>query len=380
MPASIHESFLLTFSDMPDPRLDRTRLHDLLDILFGSLCAVLCGADDGTAIEDFCRARVDWLRKYVPLRNGIPSHDTFTRVLSRIDPDRFAACFTTWMNLLYNHTEGQIIAIDGKTLRHSFDEASGKAAIHMVSAWGSANGLVLGQVKVDDKSNEITAVPKLLEILDLKGSIITADAMSTQRAIADKIIKGEGDYVLPVKGNQPELQADLHAFFEHAFADNFLDGDAERLPYTFHETHDTGHGRIDVRRCWACPLTDRITTADRWAGLTSVALLESERTDKGVTTTERRYFISSLSPNAAQIMGAVRMHWGIENSLHWVLDMTFNEDKSRMRKDHEAENMATLRHISLNILKRNKSRNASIRRKRMMAAWEPEFLTELLQN
>ena len=376
---SIHESFFLTFAQLPDPRLDRTRDHTLLDILFCSLCAVLCGAEEGTAIADFSRARAQWLGQYIDLANGIPSHDTFTRVLGRIDPERFATCFTAWMSLLYEHSAGQVIALDGKTLRRSFDRATGKGAIHMVSAWGSANGLVLGQVKVEAKSNEITAVPKLLEMLDLAGCIVTADAMSTQRAIARQIVEQQGDYVLPVKGNQPELQADLHAFFESVQADHFLDGEAEPIPHTFFETQERGHGRTETRRCWACVPNAQITSADRWAGLRSVALLESVRTLNGTTTTDWRYFISSLPPKAQQIMEAVRLHWGIENSVHWVLDVTFNEDKCRVRKDNGAQNMATLRHITLNVLKRNVTRKASLKRKRQMAAWDPQFLGELLE-
>jgi predicted transposase YbfD/YdcC len=379
MVSSVHDSFFITFANLSDPRVDRTRDHTLLDILFCALCAVLCGAEEGTAIADFSEARTEWLRQYIELAKGVPSHDTFTRVLGRIDPEQFAACFTAWMALLYDHSEGQVIALDGKTLRRSFDSATGKAAIHMVSAWGSANGLVLGQVKVEAKSNEITAVPKLLEMLDLTGCIVTADAMSTQRAIAQQIIEPQGDYVLPVKGNQPELQADVHAFFESAQADHFLDAEAEPIPHTFFETHESGHGRTETRRCWACVASDRITTADRWTGLKSVALLESERTLNGITTTECRYFISSLPPKADQIMGAVRLHWGIENSVHWVLDVTFNEDKCRIRKDNGPQNMATLRHLTLNILKRNTTRKASLKRKRQMAAWNPQFLRELIE-
>ena len=249
----------------------------------------------------------------------------------------------------------------------------------MVSAWGSANGLVLGQVKVDDKSNEITAVPKLLALLDLSGCIVTLDAMGTQRAIAKQVVEQGGDYVLPVKGNQPELRADVVTFFEQAQADRFRDAEAETLPHSSHQTTDAEHGRVEVRRCWACPGTAQITSADRWTGIRSVALSESERTLKGVTTTEQRYFISSLPPTARRVMQAARAHWGIENGLHWVLDVTFREDASRLRQDNAPQNMATLRHIALNILKRNTTRKASLKRKRQMAAWEPTFLTELLQ-
>ena len=389
---SIQESFLHIFADLPDPRVDRTRDHALLDILFCSLCAVLCGAEEGTAIADFARARLDWLRQYVPLRNGVPSHDTFSRVLSRLSAEHFASCFSAWMSLIYERSGREVIALDGKTLRRSFDTATGKAAIHMVSAWGSANGLVLGQVKVDDKSNEITAVPQLLALLDLQGCIVTLDAMGTQRAIAKQIIEQGGDYVLPVKGNQPELQADVAAFFEQAWADRVLDAEAQVLPHTFHQTTDAEHrpptpntgawrcAGVEVRRCWACPVTAQITSAERWEGIQSIALIESERTIKGGTTTDRRYFLSSLPPAARQVMHAVRAHWGIENSLHWVLDVTFREDASRVRKDNAPQNMTTLRHMALNILKCNTTRKASLKRKRQMAAWELAFLTELIQN
>jgi predicted transposase YbfD/YdcC len=379
MDTLLHDSFLSRFAELPDPRVERTRRHSLLDILFCCLCAVLCGADDDTAIADFARARLDWLRQYVPLENGVPSHDTFSRVLSRIDPDRFASCFLAWMEALSGHTQGGVIALDGKALRRSFDKATGQAAIHMVSAWGAANGLVLGQVKVDDKSNEITALPRLLALLDLQGCIVTVDAMGTQRAVARQVIEQGGDYVLPVKGNQSELQADVQSYFAWAEASRFRGEDAQALAHTYHQTTDAGHGRVEVRRCWSCPVTAQITSASRWEGIASVSLIESERTAHGVTTVERRYFISSLPPLAKPLMEAVRAHWGIENGLHWVLDVTFREDASRLRRHNAPQNMATLRHIALNILKRNTTRKASVKRKRQMAAWEPQFLTELLQ-
>jgi predicted transposase YbfD/YdcC len=375
-----HASFFDYFSDIPDPRIHRTRRYALVDLLFITLCATLCGAEDCTAIADFAAGRREWLSQYIDLSAGNPSHDTFSRVFALLDPEPFAQSFIAWVAAIQDKTEGEIVAIDGKTLRHSFDRATGKAALHLVSAWANTNGLVLGQLKTEDKSNEITAIPELLKRLDVAGCIITIDAMGAQHAIAHQIREQGADYLLAVKANQPNLMLDIQAFFERYRANHFMDGDANILSHSFAQTVDADHGRIETRRCWACDQTQEIGSAPQWSGMKSFVLIERERLLDGRTTREQAYYISSLPANADKLLAAVRAHWGIENSLHWVLDVTFDEDQSRLRKDNAPLNMATIRHVALNMLKNNTTRKASIRRKRNMAAWETDYLTEVLNN
>jgi predicted transposase YbfD/YdcC len=375
-----HTSFLAFFDEIDDPRIDRTKRHDLVDILFLCVCAVLCGADDCVAIADFAKGREDWLRQFVPFDGGAPSHDTISRVLSLLDPKQFTECFIRWVAAIQEKTDGQIIAIDGKSVRRSFDTASGKAAIHMVSAWGSKNSLALGQVKTDDKSNEITAIPKLLQMLDIRGCTITLDAMGTQRAIARQITEQGGYYVMALKRNQSDLFGDVETFFDRAQKNRFMDLQADPISHDTYQTVDANHGRIETRRCWCTDRLEDIITASAWTGLRSIALIESERRHNGQTSTERRFYISSLPADARTLLGAIRTHWGIENSLHWVLDVTFQEDQMRTRKDNGPELRAMLNHVAVNICKTNTTRKASIRRKRNMAAWEPDFLTELITN
>jgi predicted transposase YbfD/YdcC len=300
--------------------------------------------------------------------------------LSLLDPPSLSACFVAWAAAIQENTNGQVIAIDGKTVRRSFDLATGKAAIHMVSAWGCANGVVLGQIKTEEKSNEITAIPQLLKMLDLSGNIVTIDAMGTQKAIAEQIIEQGGDYVLAAKSNQPDLYGDIQACFQRAMDNRFMDGNADAIDHDIYQSVDADHGRIETRRCWCLPVTDDVTTAAQWADIQSIAMIEGERKIGDKTTVERRYFISSLEANAKKIAQAVRAHWGIENSLHWVLDVTFGEDQMRTRKDNGPQVRAVLNHAAINICKANTTRKASIRRKRNLAAWEPEFLTELITN
>ena len=356
------------------------RKHDLIDILFSAICAVLCGAEDCVAMADFARGRLPWLRHFVPMRGGAPSHDTFSRVFALLNPAPLHECFIAWTQTIQNITQGEVIALDGKTVRHSFDTATNKAAIHMVSAWGALNGLVLGQVKVDSKSNEITAIPQLLKMLDIKGCIVTIDAMGTQKQIAAQIREQQADYVLAVKDNQPTLFADVQAFFERMHQDRFLDAEAEPIFHTRHTTRDADHGRIETRTCIASDILDQIPSASAWPALQSVVQLTSERIVSGKTSLETRYYITSLPADAKSILAAVRSHWRVENSLHWVLDVTFDEDQSRNRLGNGPENLSTLRHIALNLCKSNTTRKASVNRKRNMAAWEPDFLTELLTN
>ena len=386
-PDYIAHSFVEIFSQVGDPRHHRTRKHDLIDILFAALCAILCGAEDCVAMADFARGRLNLLRKFVKMRGGPPSHDTFSRVLAVMSPTQFSECFILWTQMLQQQTaggvkalNGEVIALDGKTVRHSFDTATGKAAIHMVSAWGALNGLVLGQVKVSEKSNEITAIPELLRLLDIGGATITIDAMGTQKQIAAQIVEGGADYILAVKGNQPDLQADLHAFFERTHRDRFLDAQANVIPHTRCQTRDADHGRIETRTCIASDMLDQIPSASAWTNLRSLVQVQSERRVGDKVTHETRYYITSRAPDAAKILQDIRLHWRIENCLHWVLDVTFDEDRNRTRLGHGPENLAALRHIALNVFKSNTTRKASVRRKRNMAAWDPEFVIELLTN
>ena len=372
--------FVEIFSQVTDPRIHRTRKHDLIDILFAALCAALSGAEDCVAMADFAISRLSFLRQYVKMRGGAPSHDTFSRVFASINPTQFSQCFITWTQTLQTLTNAEVIALDGKTLRHSFDTATGKAAIHMVSAWGALNGLVLGQVKVNAKSNEITAIPELLRLLDIRGSTITIDAMGTQKQIADQIVDSGADYILAVKGNQPDLMADVEAFFDRAHRDRFLDTDANVISHDRSQTRDADHGRVETRTCIVSDRIDQIPSASAWTGLHSIVQVQNERRLGEKVTQETRYYITSRAPNATSILRDIRYHWRIENCLHWVLDVTFDEDQNRTRVGHGPQNLAALRHIALNLCQSNTTRKASVRRKRNMAAWEPEFLAELLTN
>jgi len=315
-PSIIHH-----FSSIEDPRLDRQKKHKLQDIFFITLCAVICGADNWVAIEEFGKAKVDWFTELLSLQHGIPAHDTFGDVFAAIDSQQFSECFTNWVSDLASLTEGEVIAIDGKCIRRSIDRASKKSAIHMVSAWAQRNSLVLGQVKVGDKSNEITAIPKLLSRLDIAGTVITIDAMGCQKKIAQQIVQQDGDYVLSLKGNQGKLHEDVATYFTSS-----LSTEAAIV------TVDGGHGRIETR---AIRVSDEIAWLKErhaWVGLQSIIAVTATRESGNKVTDETRYFISSLSAdNPAKLAHAVRAHWAIENNLHWVLDIAFDEDSNRTR-------------------------------------------------
>jgi len=360
------------FASVPDPRIERHRWHKLSDILVIAVCAVLSGAESYPAIEDFGFEREGWLRQFLELPAGIPSHDTFNRVLRLLDPVELQSCFLRWMQAVAEVTDGEVVAIDGKALRRSFGKGTAKRAIHMVSAWATANGVVLGQRKVDTKSNEITAIPALLALLALKGCIVTIDAMGCQRAIAQKIVEQGADYVLALKGNQPTLEQAVKPFFLTG-----PEAEAHWSQSDYHEHTEHGHGRVETRRAWISADLDAELRAAAWPGLQSIGLVEATRTVGEKTAVEQRFYLSSLPPQAGEFAQTVRKHWGIENQLHWTLDVTFREDQSRLRTGYGAENFAVLRHIALNLLRQEPSAK-SLPRKRLACALNPDYLLKVL--
>ena len=362
------------FSALQDPRIERTKEHKLIDIITIAIFSVLAMGESWDAMEEFGEANEAWLKQFLELPNGIPSHDTFNRVFSRLDPDSFRRCFIEWVKSIEPGVGGDIISVDGKTVRGSRDKARGKQAIHLVSAWSSASSLVLGQLKTEAKSNEITAIPKLIDLLAIKGCVVTIDAMGCQTAIADKIVEKQGDWVFSLKGNQGTLHEQVKAHF----ASQDLEALATKAS-VFCQTQSKGHGRTEIRRYYYLtdhPLSDY---AQQWRGFNGIGMVESIRQQGKKTTTERRYFIASLKKDVQPFAQAVRNHWGIENSLHWVLDVTFSEDASRVRKDHAPENFSILRHIALNLLRQDKSsKKKSLKLKRLRAAWDRDYLEQLL--
>ena len=377
MSANASLSFFDHFESLDDPRVQRSKLHPLPNIVFIAVCAVLCGSNDFVGMAKFGVSKLAWLGKYLDLANGVPSHDTFGRVLSVLDPVQFVACFTSWVKRFADSAVGRLIGIDGKTARASLNQAAGRNPLHVVSAWASDVRLVLGQVAVDEKSNEITAIPKLLELLELSGAVVTLDAMGCQKEIADKIREGGGDYVLAVKGNQEHLADDVIAHFaalDEAAEQGRLDQQA-----TVYETTDADHGREEHRRCQAVPAPKALRGHGDWKDLKSICRVTRTYVERGQEKSEVRYFISSLKSDARMLGRAVRGHWGVENGLHWVLDMTFAEDRSRARTGHAQHNFALLRRWVLSLLRQDETITASIEKKRLMAGWNGEILERFLK-
>jgi predicted transposase YbfD/YdcC len=362
------------FKDIDDPRIERSKLHKLTDIITIAICAVICGADTWEDIELFGDAKYEWFKEFLELSNGIPSHDTFARVFSRIEPKQFQECFLNWVKCVEKLTDGTLVAIDGKTLRHSYDAKNEKAAIHMVSAWNASQRLVLGQVKVDEKSNEITAIPELLNLLSLKGCIVTIDAMACQKDIVNKIVEKGGDYVISLKKNQNSLYQKVEELFKQAITNKY-----EGFSSSTIRVSEPAHGRNETRYCVVLSnVKELIDPEGKWDSLCSVGMIDFMRTSKGKTKLETRYFISSLPNDAELLAQSIRGHWNIENQLHWVLDVAFHEDDCRIRKDNAPQNFAILRQIALNLLNQETTLKKGVKRKRNKAGWDNEYLAQLL--
>lgn len=361
------------FADVPDPREDNSS-HRLIDIIAIVICASICGANTWNDIEQFARAKQRWLEGFLELPHGIPTHDTFARVFARVDPHMLAERFHWWIAELRRGDDGEVVAIDGKTSRRSHDRAHGRSPLHTVSAWAHDAGLVLARQAVDEKSNEITAIPRVLEMLELSGCVVTIDAMGTQTNIAAQIVDAEADYVLALKGNQGGLCEEVGEYFEGI-------EEVSELPQhiDYHKWVDNDHGRSEIRECWTTEDIDWIESKGNWKNLTSICMVKSVRTiGEHKSEAKIRYFITTLAADAQRIGEVVRSHWSIENSLHWVLDIAFREDECRKRKDHSAENFSILRHLTLNLLKREKSCKRSINGKRLLAGWDESYLEKVL--
>lgn len=365
------KNFIDHFGDIPDSRIDRTKKHKLIDILFITMAAVICGCDEWEEIESYGEKKEKWLRKYLELPNGIPSHDTINRTISAIDPKVMQDRFVEWVRGIAELSKGEVVNIDGKRLRGSGQDGK-ESIVHMVSAWSDANNMVLGNYKVDDKSNEITAIPKLLEMLDLSDCIITIDAMGCQKEIAGKIIEKKAHYILAVKENQSRLLDDIKEAFKHE-KDTAISMDVQS---------NLGHGRIEKRSCRVITDMDWVCKSPDWKGLSSIVEITAERTDKktGNYQKEKRYYISDLLHTAKEFNNCIRSHWSIENKQHWLLDVAFNEDQSRKRAGNAAENFGTINRLALNIIKSDTSVKASVKRKRKMAGWDDRYLENLINN
>ncbi|NTV58978.1 MAG: ISAs1 family transposase [Deltaproteobacteria bacterium] len=362
------------FASLPDPRILLKTRHKLVDMIVIALCAVIAGADDWVEMSAFGKEKEQWFKTFLELPGGIPSHDTFGRVFSLLDPEEFGKCFVSWIRSAFPMSDCDVIAIDGKTARRSHDRANGKSAIHMVSAWAVRNHLILGQVKTEDKSNEIKAIPELLKTLDLKDCVVTIDAMGCQKEIAKQIVDQGADYVLSLKGNQGNLHKEVELLFEDAKKSDYRD-----LSYETYTTVDGGHGRVETRRYTVIDDVDWFEEKSKWKKLTTFAMVESTREMRDQTTQETRYFISSLPTDAKRFAEAARDHWGIENGLHWCLDISFCEDDSRVRTGHAPENLAIIRRFALSLIKHDPLRKIGVKASRKRAGWGNDYLLHLLR-
>ncbi|WP_293064600.1 MULTISPECIES: ISAs1 family transposase [unclassified Moorena] len=369
--------FLNHFGTLTDPRIDRSKKHLLIDIIAIAILAVISGADGWVGIETYGQAKYEWLSEFLDLPNGIPSHDTFSRVFARLNPEEFQQGFLNWVNSITKKLGVKVIAIDGKTLKQSYDRNQKQKALHIVSAWSDSHQLVLGQHKVKEKSNEITAIPQLLEMLSIEGSIITIDAMGCQKDITSLIINKKADYILALKANQKTLYEEVKTWFDLAMKSDFVGKD-----YSYYQEIESGHNRIEKREVWTVNVSSLTCLHNQslWTGLTTIVMVRSERRLWNKTTTEVRFYISSLENNADKIAKAIRSHWGIENSLHWILDVTFYEDSSRIRKDNSPENLALLRRLALNLMKQETSFKGSLKMKRYRAAMDNNYLVKILAS
>ena len=365
-------SFIYHFATLEDPRVERNQRHNFMDIILLTICAVVSGAEGWEAIEEFGHAKRDWLKKYGRFDHGLPSHDCIARVISRLSPKGFQTCFRQWTQAVADATGGEIIAVDGKCARGSRDRQRDRAALHMVSAWACTNRLVLGQEATAEKSNEIKAIPKLLALLELKGCIVTLDAMGCQQAIATQIHQQGGDYVLGLKGNQSTLQESVVDFFTVARAGQFAG-----VAHAYHEELDKDHGRLEVRRYWISEELGTLPDHRLWAGLRSIGLVERQCTQASGRCVEQRYFLTSLPAHAETFAAAVRGHWGVENRLHWRLDVIFNEDASRIRTGNAPAIMTSIRHLALNLFEREPTK-LRLAQKRRKAAWDDDYRAKIL--
>lgn len=374
---SLKISFFEHFETVKDPRIERSKEHLLIDIIAIAILAVISGAEGWIAIETYGKGKYEWLKTFLELPNGIPSHDTFSRVFSRINSDEFHQSFVNWVNSITAKLGVEVIAIDGKTLKQSYDRNQKQKALHIVSAWSSSHQLVLGQQKVSSKSNEITAIPALIEMLEIEGSIITIDAMGCQKEIASLIVKKKADYILALKGNQKLLHEAVDNYFKLAQKENFSQQECD-----YFKQVEAGHHRIEKREVWTIPVSSLpgLPKQELWTGFNTIVMLKSERKLWNKTTQEVRFYVSSVPNNAEIIAKAIRSHWGIENSLHWTLDVTFSEDKSRICKDNSPENFALLRRLALNLLKQETSFKGSLKMKRYLAGIDNNYLVQILTS
>lgn len=363
------------FTEILDPRIERNKKHTLIDIIVLTVCAVISGAETWEDIEDYGKYKQGWLTRFLLLANGIPSHDTIRRLFIRLDPQQLQNSFLRWIEAVRARTAGDVVAIDGKTLRRSGEKASGKLPIHMVSAWAAANGMILGQVKTDEHSNEITAIPALLDLLNVKGCIVTIDAAGCQQEIAKNVRQKKADYVFALKGNQPNLHEDVQYFFKELEQKDLEEGWVQ-----YHKTFDKGHGRLESRQYYQSDEIAWLPELRRFAGAQSIGMVRATRIIGGAKSIHTRYYISSLPMDAQRFAHAVRSHWAVENTLHWTLDMTFREDESRMRQGYSAENFAMMRRIALTLVKRDTASQRSLRRRRNICSYDNTYLERLLFN